>query len=271
MKTILLTLRRAASRSTRAVRSTSLLLLVVTIAGGRAAGAQSSASAAPPAGPTRAELTAQLQAADRASATGDAKARSRASADAATLRRRLSDGDFSAGDRVFIEVRGEAAVRDTFVVRPGRFISIPALGDVPLQGVLRSELDSAVTRSLARYLREPSVRTLVFTRLLLSGEIARPGFYNVSPDVPLSDVIMIAGGPTPTSRLEKTVIKRGGQEVLGSGTVNAALRGGTTLDRLGIQAGDEVVIGKKPPARNLATVLTAIGVLSPLIYLLARR
>ena len=62
------------------------------------------------------------------------------------------------GDQIEINVVGQPAFSDTFVVALGRILTLPGLPDIPLQGVLRSEAQEYLTKQLSRYIREPQVR-----------------------------------------------------------------------------------------------------------------
>src|SRR5438105_3922021 len=59
---------------------------------------------------------------------------------AALIRARLENGDFQAGDRIFIRVEGDSILTDTVTVVEGLQLPIRGLGSIPLHGVLRSEL-----------------------------------------------------------------------------------------------------------------------------------
>src|SRR5256885_17190701 len=89
---------------------------------------------------TRQELESALQ---RAGATQVA----------ARIKTRLSDGDFRRGDRIALEVQGEEALTDTFVVGSGAELLLPppTVGSLSLKGVLRSELQPKMTGSVSQF------------------------------------------------------------------------------------------------------------------------
>jgi protein involved in polysaccharide export with SLBB domain len=183
------------------------------------------------------------------------------------LRRRLADGDFAPGDLVLLEVLGEPALSDTFSVRTGRTITLPGLGDVPLTGVLRSELQDHVTRFIAKYIREPNVRTSTLVRLAVLGAVLRPGFHLVPPDTPLPDVLMRAGGPAPTANFDLITVRRSDVELWNGTDVRQALGEGLTVDHLGLQSGDEILIGERKP-RNYAAWIASASALTGVFSLL---
>jgi hypothetical protein len=225
----------------------------------RAVGAQVVGQAPRSGNYTRPELEAAAQEAER-SAGNDARKR----AAAAALRDRLQSGDFSPGDRVYIELRGDSAIFDTLTVRSGPTLRLPNIPDVPLKGVLRSELPDYLTKYLSRYIREPNVRVETLIRLSMMGQVGKPGFYDFNSDVLLTDAIMAAGGPTGSAAIERSTIRRGTAVVAQRETVRRAAQTGATLDRLGLRPGDEVTIGEKRQKMSLQSVLGVVGGLASL-------
>jgi len=180
--------------------------------------------------------------------------------EAARLRERLRDGDFNVGDRIVLDMqRDTTIVHDTLVVRAGRMVAIEGLPEIPLQGVLRSELDSYLTDRVGRYIKSPGVRTSTLFRLAVLGEVSKPNYYDVRPDMLLSDLVVVAGGPTSNADLGRSIARRGTSEILQPERFRYALHNGQTLDDLSFRAGDEITIGKKR-SLNLQTVVTTAAV-----------
>src|SRR2546430_9424531 len=86
--------------------------------------------------------------------------------------------------------------------RPPRSTLFPytTLFRSPLRGVLRSELRERLQDHLARFLRQPVVQVRPLIRLLVEGDVVRPGFYVAAPEQPLADVITLAGGFTQRAK-----------------------------------------------------------------------
>ena len=66
----------------------------------------------------------------------------------------------------------------------------------------------------------------------------------VPSDALLSDVVTLAG-PTQATDLSQTTIMRGDKELYGNKVVAKALADGRTVDDLGINPGDEIVVGER--------------------------
>ncbi len=165
--------------------------------------------------------------------------------EALVIRARLAAGDFTVGDRVLLAVEGEKELTDTFTVAPGRLLSLPGIGDVSLQGVLRSELQGYLTRRLAANLRDPVVRAKAFVRLSIQGAVTRPGYYAVPAEALLSDALMAAGGTTPEADLRKLRIERDGRPIWEGKALQRAIAEGRTLDEAGLVAGDQYLVTRR--------------------------
>ena len=211
----------------------------------------------------RAELRAQAEAAESTARSADAPARVRRlkEYEAATLRERLRDGDFQAGDRIAITVEGIPALTDTFPVRGDQTVTLPDIGAVSLRGVLRSELQDSLAAHLHRYVKTRRITATALVRVAVLGHVLRPGFYAVRADALLTDLVMIAGGPAPNADVTRVDVSRGDVPLWSRGEIQHAMATGLTLDQLSVRTGDQVVIGERR-TRNWGTVMQAVGVIS---------
>jgi len=175
--------------------------------------------------------------------------------------------DFHVGDRIALTIEGPQTFSDTVVVRDGLILRLPNIGDIPMTGVKRSDVESYLTQQIGKFIRNPVIHATPLVRIAILGQVGRPGFYTMPSDVLLSDVVMRAGGPTGNADLNRTVVRRSGQEVISREQVASALTAGMTLDQLHIAPGDEMVVGEKPNS-IWGTVLTLLGVSVPIISLL---
>jgi protein involved in polysaccharide export with SLBB domain len=219
---------------------------------------------------TRSALRASLDSAERRADEKSlgAEARARYREEGLQLRRRLEQGDFGAGDRVVLAVDGQPTLSDTFTVRADGMLEVRELPPVSLKGVLRSELESTMSRHLAQYLRDVRVRATPLVRIAILGSVMRPGFLTLAPDVLLSDAIMLAGGPTGEADLQRTSVRRGSEVRVSEAIARVAIREGWTLDAMGVRAGDEIVVGKRKSTnwnQILTTSIMAIGAVATVV------
>ncbi len=220
---------------------------------------------------TRAELTTTLDSIDRILNAGGYSAAFRDSkrAEAEAIRQRLADGDLHTGDPVLITIVGDEVLSKAYVVSPTRTLLLAGSIEIPVKGVLRSELESYITTELQKYLREPNVRVTTSIRIQLSGAVAKVGFFNVPASMPLTEVLMnpsAGGGVSNNSRFEKSKILRGDKVIVDANAFKPALATAKTLDELNLQAGDEIVVAARtgPVWRQVLAVTSAVG---GLIYL----
>lgn len=193
---------------------------------------------------TREELGELLEDFERASEseTYSEELRARARYEADLIRQRLEEGDFQVGDQVELIVEGEPSLSSTFVVRPGKVLTLPAIGDVPMEGVMRSQLEAHLKEHLGRYIKRPMIVARTSIRVAITGEVRQPGYYVVPAESLLSDAIMVAGGPLPTGSLFDLRIERGNNRVWGGGPLQQAIVEGRTLDQMSLRAGDRIVV-----------------------------
>ena len=167
---------------------------------------------------------------------------------AAAIRQRLRDGDFQVGDRIVVTVVANEPHTDTLIVRSGRAVELPArLGEIsiPLAGILRSELQERMSVEILKYVKAAQIVVTPLVRVGILGEVARPGYFAFASDVPVTDAIMGAGGPSVNADLDRSVVKRGNREYRSPKETRDAIASGLTLDQFGLGPGDELVVGRR--------------------------
>jgi len=212
---------------------------------------------------TRAQLESEAEALERQGKQ----------AQAAAIRQRLKDGDFQAGDRIAIVVRGDSTLSDTAIVRAGRVIQLRNLPPIPLAGVLHSELPDYLTKQLSQYLKNPTVQVTPLVQIAVVGNVGHPGFFWVPADITLTDAIMLAGGPTQTSDLNGTKISRDNKDRLSDKQVQQAFASGATLDQLDLRAGDQIKVpeAKKTDWVRILQITAALAAVTVSVIALSRR
>ena len=208
---------------------------------------------------TRAELEAQAKDAENGHRTGEAW----------LLRTRLEKGDFQEGDRILVQVEGASIMTkpETLVVqngKSGKHLELPRMADLSLEGVLRAELADRIKQHLSQYIKEPVVRATPLVRVAVLGSVGRPGYFYTAADIPLTDVIMQAGGPGGNADLGKVSVRRGTEVIWDAIDTRTALADGLSIDQLHMRAGDEITVGEKrrfPWTTTLSIVIPIITVL----------
>jgi len=183
------------------------------------------------------------------------------------LRDRLVNGDFQDGDRVLltVQVAGLATVAapETLTVAPGKLLDFPTFDDLPLQGVLRSELAALVTTHLAKYYVNPTVRVHPLIRLGVLGAVGQQdaGVY-VSPEMLLTDVLNAVGGLSPNADVAKIEVRRGTETIIEKDELRTIVAAGTTIDRMHLRAGDQIIVGEKGQRNWVAWLQTGAATLA---------
>jgi len=178
--------------------------------------------------------------------------RTEATGEAASLRTRLSEGDFQVGDRIALVVEREPALSDTFTVETGPAIQLPTVGRLSLAGVLRAELEEYLGRELGQYIRQPVVRARTLIRISVTGEVGQPGFYAVPSQLLVTDLLAHAGQITTNADVGKIRIERATRTIWDNEALGPEIIEGRTLDQLGVRAGDRVIVGAR--SRSLGSL-----------------
>ena len=188
--------------------------------------------------------------------------RERTKAQTQLIKDRLENGDIQVGDKVELVVEGQAPLTATFNVDPGRVLVLPAIGPIPVAGVLRSELETHLTKQISRFVVEPVVHAHSLVRVTILGAVNKPGFFVVPAQSLIPDVLMLAGGPSGTANMQGIKVTRGGKTIWDGNTLQAAIVDGWTLDQLSLRAGDQIEVPAQASRNfvNIArTVLMSVG------------
>jgi len=206
---------------------------------------------------TRAELERRVTQLDAlASSTAySERARLRSAREAATIRQRLSEGDFRVGDRLFVEIEGSipggaqggasggvGEIRDTVTVMDGARINVRGIGEIALTGVLRSELQSRVNAAVNEVILNSRATTRPLVRLAVFGSVARPGYYTLPLETRIDNLIMLAGGPTVDATNGNMRMVRGDTTVFDAAEVSNMISAGTVIGAMGLQEGDQLIV-----------------------------
>lgn len=184
-------------------------------------------------------------------------------AGAAPLCAQQAAEDFQPGDVVRLEVEGDTLFTGTFTVGPGPVLPLPVIGNVSLAGVRRAELESHLREQLGRYLKNSVVHAKALIRLSIVGEFLRPGVYAVPTDLVLSDVLMVAGGPTAEAKFTDLRIERESQRLIEGDELQQALAHGKTVGDLRLRAGDRIFV-PRVVRRDPESTWRIIGIIAAL-------
>jgi protein involved in polysaccharide export with SLBB domain len=222
---------------------------------------------------TRAELQSALDALRRglASSAYSPAIRSAKQAEADVISERLANGDIRAGDDLKVEVLSDPGLSAIYTISPSRTLLLPGGQAIPMQGVLRSEVQDYLKDAFKRYLINPSITVTTYIRISMFGALNKPGVFAAPASMLLTEEIMKdGGGPTNNVRWKKSTIKRGDRVIVDGPAFDLAVREGATLDQLNVQAGDRIDLDGKPATGLVWRIIGGISALGGLVYLAIR-
>lgn len=107
-----------------------------------------------------------------------------------------------AGDRLDVQVTGEADVSQQVTVAADGTIGLPLIGQVHVAGVSPGGASDLIAAALKRYVRDPRVSVIVLEEghieVLVLGDVVNSGMYTLQSRAHLSDAIAAAGGMDPS-------------------------------------------------------------------------
>ncbi|MFH1239544.1 MAG: polysaccharide biosynthesis/export family protein, partial [bacterium] len=117
-------------------------------------------------------------------------------------------------DVLFISVWQNKDLDQEVTVRPDGKISALLIGDIQAEGSTIPQLDEQITTLLKEYIKFPevsiSLRKIGGKKIILLGEVNRPGVYAVSSNSTILELIALANGYTKDAVLDSVIVIRGG-------------------------------------------------------------
>jgi polysaccharide export outer membrane protein len=149
-------------------------------------------------------------------------------------------------DVLLIYVWREDAFTRTLPVRIDGKISLPLLDDIQAAGLTPLQLKKALTNKLKNFVENPTVTVTVMEansfKVYVSGEVQKPGVYNLRSELTLVKLIILAGGFKEWANQKKILIITNEKGVEKRMTVNyKTILDGDEPDVL-IKRGDTVIV-----------------------------
>ena len=152
------------------------------------------------------------------------------------------------GDVLQISVWGEEDLQGEVLVRPDGGISFPLCGDISARNRSVVDLQDEIANRLSRFVSDPvvtvSVAEVLCNKVYVIGQVARPGFFVVNPQVDVLQALSMAGGTTPFANLnDMKILRRTGerQQVL-EFRYNDVINGRNLEQNIILQSGDIVIV-----------------------------
>lgn len=151
-------------------------------------------------------------------------------------------------DVLEVSVWREPELQRQVVVRPDGGISLPLVGDVQAAGLTPSELEETVQKGLSEFIPDAVVNVSVIQlkglRVYVTGQVRRPGQYEVGRYIDVLQAITLAGGFTPFANQKKVRIirKSGGTEEVFNFNYREVERGRNLEQNIRLRSDDIVVV-----------------------------
>lgn len=138
------------------------------------------------------------------------------------------------GDRIRAIVFGQDALSNAYSVSGAGTVSLPLIGEVPVQGLTTAQAERAVEKRLRNgFLRDPhvSIEVEAFRPFFVLGEVTAAGQYPFVNGMTIRKAIAIAGGFTPRGDQGAADVTRiiDGRPVVGQFPLDWPLRPGDTV------------------------------------------
>ena len=176
------------------------------------------------------------------------------------------------GDLLVLVLTGDVERSQSFEVNREGFILIPQVGQVQVGNLTLGQATDLLFTRLRRVYsgigREPNARTrfqlsvgkIRAVQIYVSGDVARPGLYQVAGAGSVLSALYSAGGPTARGSFRKIEVRRG-SELLGTVDLYDYLLRGINSTNLRVTSGDVVFVPPHGPQ-----VKVTGEVLRPAIY-----
>jgi protein involved in polysaccharide export with SLBB domain len=175
--------------------------------------------------------------------------------------------DFRVGDALRLTVWGGEEYSGMFDIGEDGTVIHPLYRSIVVAGLSRTEAEAEFRRLLQRFLMEPQIIIEPLFRVGVGGEVRTPGIVTVSAYSTVDQAVALAGGPTPTARMNSVRLIRDGREVRLDLTNPNSPGAGQRL-----RSGDQVlVVGRRDVLRNVVSpALSALGSITAIVWAVTR-
>jgi polysaccharide export outer membrane protein len=153
------------------------------------------------------------------------------------------------GDVLQVSVWKEPELQGPVLVQPDGRFSFPLAGQIDARGKTVVQLQQEITQRLAHYITDPvvtvSITQINGDKVYVIGQVQKPGFFVVNPQVDVMQALSMAGGTTPFAALGSIKILRrsaDGQQVALPFDYDAVVHGHDLSQNIILRAGDVVVV-----------------------------
>lgn len=143
------------------------------------------------------------------------------------------------GDRVVMTTYGDPSMNGISIVDEQGRIMLPRIGMIQASAFTAAALRDTIRARATAVLREPTVDVTVQRRVIVSGEVLKPGVYYADLTSSFGEMIAQAGGLRETGNAGKVYLVRGGTPTK---IEDWAADQSPSTD---LHSGDQILVGRK--------------------------
>jgi protein involved in polysaccharide export with SLBB domain len=114
------------------------------------------------------------------------------------------------GDELHVRFMYQPDQNEQMPVRPDGRISLVSTGELEVVGLTPTDLEKLIVDKASSHLRNPEVTVIVTKlgerRVYVGGEVERPGYVLIQPDMTPLQAVMQSGGFKPTAKLDSVLL-----------------------------------------------------------------
>ncbi len=154
-------------------------------------------------------------------------------------------------DSIMLSFPVSPELNQTVTIQPDGYIDLQSAGSIYVQGLTEPELIVAVKKAYVGILHDPIINVQVedFQKPLftVSGQVAKPGQYELRQNITVAEALAVAGGMTTTSRTQVLLYHRSSKDWWEVKQVNMkdVLRGKNVNEDAYLQPGDMLFVPEK--------------------------
>jgi len=154
-----------------------------------------------------------------------------------------------AGDKLKVDFLLTPELTQDAVVEPDGWLALRAIGRLEAQNLTVSQLQTEVERLASLRLLHPLLTVSLAephaARIVVGGQVARPGVYPLPARATTLEAVMLAGGLLPESRMDQVVVLRqrpDGPPMLRTVNLNAFVARGAARESIALASEDIVFV-----------------------------
>lgn len=154
------------------------------------------------------------------------------------LARRVSEMHGRPGDKVVVHVYGDPTLSDAATLDEKGRIMLPRIGMIQADAMPIAALRDTVRARLMAVLRDPAIEVSVLRRVIVTGEVIKPGVYYAELTSTLAEMVAQAGGLKETAKASKVYVVRNAER---RRIDHWETDRSPTAD---LQSGDQIIVGR---------------------------